>query len=89
MQFDCKNSDLRVEEPVRSLGAVVDEDVAGKVEAQHEQQHAVGAGATLGKEMAGILKIITVQIDQLVSIHSVEVGKKSTYPGKQCIKLNF
>ena len=39
-----------------SLGAVVDEDVAGKVEAQHEQQHPVGAGATLRK-MGGNFEI--------------------------------
>ena len=32
---------------MRALGAVVDEDVAGKVEAEHEQQQPVRAGPAL------------------------------------------
>ena len=45
-------TNLRVEEHVRALGAVVGEDVAGEVEAQHEQQQAVRTGATLQRKIS-------------------------------------
>ena len=43
---------------MRPLGAVVDEDVAGEVEAQHEQQHAVRAGATLEKGLETVDEVV-------------------------------
>ena len=44
--------------PVRPLGAVVDEDVAGKVEAQHQQQHPVGAGAALEEGLEPVDEVV-------------------------------